>query len=65
MPMKLAKISCSLATVILLICLSALGASKRKMPLQGIVPDEPTAVKIAEAVFSPSKPASVILERPN
>jgi hypothetical protein len=51
--MKPGKICCSLATLILLICLSALGASERKMPLQGIVPDEPTAVKIAEAVFPP------------
>jgi hypothetical protein len=45
------RILCS--TVILLTCLSAVGAAKPKLPQQGIVPDERTAVKIAEAVFLP------------
>jgi NTF2 fold immunity protein len=46
-----AKIFCSCLTVILLMCV--LGASKPKLPMQGVVPDEPTAVKVAEAILPP------------
>ena len=53
MSAKQRKIFCSDAAVFLLRCFSSLAASKPKLPPQGVVPDEPTAVKIAEAVLTP------------
>lgn len=47
------RILCFGVTLILLICICALGAARPKLPQQGVVPDERTAVKIAEAVFLP------------
>jgi hypothetical protein len=41
------------SAMVFLLSLSALGAGNQKLPLRGVVPDEPTAVKIAEAVFQP------------
>jgi hypothetical protein len=40
-------------TAILLACVSVIGADRSKLPPQGIVPDEATAVKIAEAIWLP------------
>jgi len=36
-----------------LLCIFVLGATQPRLPPQGVVPDEQTAVKIAEAVFEP------------
>ncbi len=39
--------------ILLVICIELSGASRELLPGTGIVPDEVTAVKIAEAVFEP------------
>jgi NTF2 fold immunity protein len=43
----------SSAVTVLLLGVLAVAADKPKLPPSGVVPDEPTAVKIAEAVFQP------------
>jgi len=50
MRLKSIRIFCS-GALALLTCLSALGTTRPKLPPAGVVPDEPSAVKIAEAVF--------------
>ena len=53
MPTKKARTFLSDAVIVLLLCFSSVAGSKPKLPPQGVVPDEQTAVKIAEAVFRP------------
>ena len=42
-----------MAATVLLLGVLAVAADKPKLPPLGVVPDEPTAVKIAEAMFLP------------
>jgi hypothetical protein len=50
------------AAVIMGICLSALGTTRPKLPPQGVVPDEVTAVRLAEAVFPQAFSAEEIVK---